>query len=75
MTECLFCDLRPSLFLFEHPQAEPAVHGFTEKSCSRTFADTTTVTRRFPLVRATPSPLPSLQASRGNHCTKSVAPL
>ena len=34
MTERLFCDLRPSLFLFEHPQAEPAVHGFTEKSCS-----------------------------------------
>ena len=30
-----------NLFLSEHPQAEPAVHGFTEKSCSRTFADTT----------------------------------
>jgi hypothetical protein len=75
MTERLFCDLRPALFLFEHPQAEPAVHGFTEKFCSRTFADTTTVTRRFPPVRATSSPLPGLQASRGIHCTKSVASL
>ena len=71
MTERLFCDLRPSLFLFEHPQAGPAAHGFTEKSCSRTFADTTTVTRRFPPVRAPSSPLPGLQASRG-HCQLDV---
>ena len=26
MTECLFCDLRPFLFLFEHPQAADVDH-------------------------------------------------